>query len=106
VVLTLREGGHHSGNWGGLLSNPGIIMAHALSTMVSSTGELLVDGWKAEPMSDSVRTAIAELSVGGDEDSPQIDPNWGEPGFTPEERVFGPIRSRYWRSRRATPVTR
>jgi len=89
MELTLREGGHHSGNWGGLLSNPGIIMAHALSTMVSSTGELLVDGWKAEPMSDSVRAAIAELSVGGDEDSPQIDPNWGEPGFTPEERVFG-----------------
>ncbi len=30
--LELREGGHHSGNWGGLLANPGIILAHALAS--------------------------------------------------------------------------
>jgi len=86
--LTLREGGHHSGNWGGLLSNPGVILAHALASMISSEGELLVDGWKAEPMTDSVREAIGRLTVGGG-DGPVIDPGWGEPGFTPEERVFG-----------------
>jgi acetylornithine deacetylase/succinyl-diaminopimelate desuccinylase-like protein len=27
--VDLRDGGHHSGNWGGLLSNPGIILAQA-----------------------------------------------------------------------------
>ena len=86
--LTLRDGGHHSGNWGGLLANPGVVMAHALATMVSETGEILVDGWKAEPMSPSVKDAISRLSVGGP-DSPAIDPTWGEPGFSPEERVFG-----------------
>ena len=26
LVCELREGGHHSGNWGGLLANPGIIL--------------------------------------------------------------------------------
>jgi len=86
--LNLRDGGHHSGNWGGLLSNPGVIMAHALSTMVSSSGEILVDQWKAPPMSASVQQAISRLTV-GDGDSPTIDPLWGEPGHTPEERVFG-----------------
>jgi acetylornithine deacetylase/succinyl-diaminopimelate desuccinylase-like protein len=86
--LTLREGAHHSGNWGGLLSNPGVILAHALASMISPGGELLVDGWKAEPMTESVREAIGRLSVGG-EDGPAIDPGWGEPGCTPEERVFG-----------------
>jgi acetylornithine deacetylase/succinyl-diaminopimelate desuccinylase-like protein len=86
--LHLREGGHHSGNWGGLLSNPGVILAHALASMISSTGELLVDGWKAEPMSDSVRDAIKRLTVGGP-DGPAIDPDWGEPDLSPEERVFG-----------------
>ena len=34
----LREGGHHSGNWGGLLANPGIILAHAIAAITSSTG--------------------------------------------------------------------
>src|SRR5262249_25751137 len=26
LVVDLREGSHHSGNWGGLLANPGIIL--------------------------------------------------------------------------------
>ena len=88
MELTLRDGGHHSGNWGGLLANPGVIMAHAIASMVDERGEILVDGWKAPPMSASVKAAIAELSVGGDPESPAID-DWGEPGLTPEERVFG-----------------
>jgi acetylornithine deacetylase/succinyl-diaminopimelate desuccinylase-like protein len=86
--LNLREGGHHSGNWGGLLSNPGVLMAHALATMISESGEILVEGWKAAPMTNSVREAISRLRVGGG-DSPAIDPTWGEPDMTPEERVFG-----------------
>jgi acetylornithine deacetylase/succinyl-diaminopimelate desuccinylase-like protein len=31
LTVELRDGAHHSGNWGGLLANPGIILAHALS---------------------------------------------------------------------------
>lgn len=89
LTLSLRDGGHHSGNWGGLLSNPGVLMAHALATIVDAQGQILVDGWKAAPMTSSVRAAIARLSVGGGPDSPTIDPDWGEPGHTPEERVFG-----------------
>jgi len=89
MELVLREGGHHSGNWGGLLANPGIILANALASMVSATGELLVEGWKASPMTESVRTAIGKLDVGAEPGAPTIDVNWGEPGLTPEERVFG-----------------
>ncbi|MFT7475510.1 MAG: acetylornithine deacetylase/succinyl-diaminopimelate desuccinylase-like protein [Verrucomicrobiales bacterium] len=88
MKINLREGGHHSGNWGGLLSNPGVIMANALSTMVTSSGEILVDGWKAAAMIDSVRESIGRLTVGGG-DGPAIDAGWGEPGLTPAERVFG-----------------
>lgn len=87
--VDLRDGGHHSGNWGGLLSNPGVILANALATMVDRRGRVLVDGWKAEPMTESVRAALAKLSVGGDRGAPAIDPEWGEPGHTPVERVFG-----------------
>jgi acetylornithine deacetylase/succinyl-diaminopimelate desuccinylase-like protein len=42
--LKLREGGHHSGNWGGLLSNPGVILAHALACLVDRNGKILVPG--------------------------------------------------------------
>jgi len=87
--LNLREGGHHSGNWGGLLANPGVILANALATMVDAKGRILVDGWRAEPMTDSVRAAIAKLSVGQDPGDPEIDPDWGEPDHSPAERVLG-----------------
>ena len=33
IWIDAREGGHHSGNWGGLLSSPAIQLVHALSTI-------------------------------------------------------------------------
>jgi acetylornithine deacetylase/succinyl-diaminopimelate desuccinylase-like protein len=36
-----------------------------------------------------VKAAISKLTVGGGERDPEIDPNWGDPALTPEERVFG-----------------
>ncbi|MEL7348342.1 MAG: M20/M25/M40 family metallo-hydrolase, partial [Pseudomonadota bacterium] len=32
LEVDLREGAHHSGNWGGLLADPGLILAHALAS--------------------------------------------------------------------------
>lgn len=86
--LSLRDGAHHSGNWGGLLSNPGVIMANALATMISPTGTIMVEGWRAAPLGPAVKQAIARLEV-GTQPTPEIDPNWGEPGLSPAERVFG-----------------
>ncbi|MBS0336833.1 MAG: M20/M25/M40 family metallo-hydrolase, partial [Proteobacteria bacterium] len=33
LSVDLRAGGHHSGNWGGLLRNPGIVLAHAIASI-------------------------------------------------------------------------
>ena len=38
LKVDLREGGHHSGNWGGLLANPGVILAHAMASLVDKNG--------------------------------------------------------------------
>lgn len=89
MTLELRDGGHHSGNWGGLLANPGIMMAHALATITDARGKLLIEEWRPEPMTNSVRRAISKLKIDGGENAPEIDENWGEPGLTPEEKVFG-----------------
>jgi acetylornithine deacetylase/succinyl-diaminopimelate desuccinylase-like protein len=89
MTIRLRDGSHHSGNWGGLLANPGVMMAHALATIVDAKGQILVGAWKSKPMTNSVRQALAKLKVGGGEGSPEIDPEWGEPGMTAEEKVFG-----------------
>jgi len=88
LVVDLREGGHHSGNWGGLLSNPGVILSHALATIISSEGRILVKAWLPPPISNSVREALAGISVSGGDDAPDIDPDWGEPGLTPAEQLY------------------
>lgn len=89
LSIHAREGAHHSGNWGGLLSNPGIQLMHAIGTIVDRRGAILLDALKPPPLSNALREAIADCEVDGGPDAPEIDPDWGEPGLTPWERVFG-----------------
>ncbi|HVP09443.1 MAG TPA: M20 family metallopeptidase [Burkholderiales bacterium] len=89
LVVDLRNGGHHSGNWGGLLANPAIILAHALSTITGPRGEIQLKAWRPDTLTPAVREALSGLEVDGGEDGPKVDPGWGEPELTPAERVFG-----------------
>jgi acetylornithine deacetylase/succinyl-diaminopimelate desuccinylase-like protein len=89
LVVDLRAGGHHSGNWGGLIANPGIVLAQALATITGPKGEIKVPEWRPDTLTPSVRKALAGLEVDGGPDGPKIDRDWGEPGLTPAERVFG-----------------
>jgi acetylornithine deacetylase/succinyl-diaminopimelate desuccinylase-like protein len=84
----LREGSHHSGNWGGLLANPGVVLAHAIASLVDARGAIRVPGLRPPPIPDSVRRALATIEP-GEPGGPAIDRDWGEPGLTPAERVFG-----------------
>jgi len=89
LVLRLREGGHHSGNWGGLLRNPGTVLAHAIASLVDARGAIAIDALRPPPIPAAVKRALADIEVGGGADDPEIDVDWGEPGLTPAERVFG-----------------
>ncbi|HEY0526089.1 MAG TPA: M20 family metallopeptidase [Stellaceae bacterium] len=88
LTVDLRAGGHHSGNWGGLLANPGIILANAIASIVSPQGRVLVRDLVPRAIPNSVRAALADLEVGAGDDGPAIDGWWGEPGLTPAEKVF------------------
>jgi len=89
LSIEARAGGHHSGNWGGLISNPGIQLAHAISTLVSPTGQIRIPEWVPRELPATVRRALADCQVDGGADGPEIEPWWGEPGLSPAERVFG-----------------
>ena len=89
LVLNAREGGHHSGNWGGLWRNPGTVLANAIAGLVDGRGVILVQGLRPPPMPATVRAALADIEVGGGPGDPAVDPGWGEPGLSPAERVFG-----------------
>jgi len=89
LVLSAREGGHHSGNWGGLLRNPGTVLANAIACLVDAKGLIQVQGLRPPPIPAAVRLALADIAVGGGPGDPEVDANWGEPGLTSPERVFG-----------------
>lgn len=89
LQLILRESGHHSGNWGGALRNPAVVLAHALACLVDAHGVIQVPGLRPPPLEDGVRRALSSLTLAGEENSPAVDANWGEPGLTPLERVIG-----------------
>jgi len=86
--LTLRDGAHHSGNWGGLLRNPATVLAAAIHSLVDGRGCILVAGLRPPAIPPAVRAALAGIEVGGSPGDPQIDADWGEPGLMPAERVF------------------
>jgi acetylornithine deacetylase/succinyl-diaminopimelate desuccinylase-like protein len=88
LSLALRDGAHHSGNWGGLLRNPGTVLANAIACLVDGRGRILVPELRPPAIPANVRAALAGLEFGGDPGDPAIDAEWGEPGLTPAERVI------------------
>jgi acetylornithine deacetylase/succinyl-diaminopimelate desuccinylase-like protein len=87
--VPLRERSYHSGNWGGLLRNPATVLAGAVACLVNGRGQIKVDGLRAPPVPDAIRDALSVIPVGGAPGDPDVDEDWGEPGLTPAERVFG-----------------
>ena len=88
-TIEARAGGHHSGNWGGLLSSPSIQLVHALSTIVGPTGQVRIPEWVPREIPESVRRVLADCEVRSGPGDPEIDPGWGEPGLTLAEKVYG-----------------
>src|SRR5262249_31027298 len=87
LIVDLREGGHHSGNWGGLIANPAIILAQALASITDARGTIRVPEWRP-PLADSVRKLLVGVEGHGGGNSPAIDRDWGEAGLTPAERAY------------------
>src|SRR5580692_6816184 len=88
LEVNLREGGHHSGNWGGVLANPATILANAISSLVDSQGHLLLAEMKPPRLSNQIRAMLANVKVEPTADEPALSPNWGEDGLSPAERLY------------------
>ena len=88
LSLHLRDGAHHSGNWGGLLADPAMILSHALASICDSQGQVLVPEWRPDSLTPAVRAALKDLPI-DDDTGPAINPDWGEESLTPAERAYG-----------------
>jgi acetylornithine deacetylase/succinyl-diaminopimelate desuccinylase-like protein len=88
LEIQARESFQHSGNWGGLLSNPGIELCHAIAALIGCTGEIRVPEMTPGTIPANVRAALKDIKITPTQGDPQIDEWWGEPGLTSEEKVF------------------
>jgi acetylornithine deacetylase/succinyl-diaminopimelate desuccinylase-like protein len=89
LSVDLRAGGHHSGNWGGVLANAGTLLAHAIASLVDAKGRILVEALRPASLPEPVRAALADVKLAQGPGDPVIDLEWGEPGLTPEEKIYG-----------------
>lgn len=85
--VDLRDGAHHSGNFGGLLADPAILLAHALATITDARGQIAVPEWRPDSLTPRIREVLAVLPPV--EAGLPLDANWGEEGLSMAERVFG-----------------
>lgn len=88
LVVRLRDHAHHSGHWGGVLPDPGFILAHALATIVTPQGRIRVKGWLPAHVPESVLQATRGIVFEDIPGLPEADPGWGEPGLSKSEKIF------------------
>jgi len=86
--VNLREGSHHSGNWGGVLANPATILTNAIATLIDAQGRLLLDELKPPRLSNQMRSALADVEIEPMSDEPTLSENWGEEGLSAAERLY------------------
>ncbi|MEM7271305.1 MAG: M20 peptidase family dipeptidase, partial [Pseudomonadota bacterium] len=72
---------------GGLLADPGVILAHALASITDAAGAIKVPEWRPDSLTPAVREALKDVTPA--QSGPEIDPEWGEPGLTLAEKVIG-----------------
>ncbi|MGB3123348.1 MAG: M20 family metallopeptidase [Pseudomonas sp.] len=79
----------HSGNWGGVMVNPAVVLSNAIASLVSAQGRVLCRSLLPAGIPESVRSAIADLNIEVHSLGRPLDDAWGEPGLTLGERLFG-----------------
>ncbi|MBV8912921.1 MAG: M20/M25/M40 family metallo-hydrolase, partial [Acetobacteraceae bacterium] len=89
LIVDIRPGGVHSGNWGGMTTDPAIVLAHAIASIADRHGKILVRDWVPKQLSNSVREVLHGCELVAEGEAASIDPDWGEPGLTPAEKIYG-----------------
>jgi acetylornithine deacetylase/succinyl-diaminopimelate desuccinylase-like protein len=86
--VNLREGGHHSGNWGGVLANPATILCNAIASLVDGHGRLKLEAMKPPRLTNQIKSFLADVEIKPLPDEPALSENWGEEGLSAAERLY------------------
>ena len=87
LSINLRNSAHHSGNFGGILKDPSIILAHALASITDARGQINIPEWRPNSLTHDIKEILSKLPLV--DAGFQLDQDWGEKDLTMSERVFG-----------------
>jgi acetylornithine deacetylase/succinyl-diaminopimelate desuccinylase-like protein len=67
-----------------------VVLSHAIGSVADRHGKILVRDWlPPNGLSAGVRAVLDGCPVGGGGEAADIDPDWGEPGLTAAEKIYG-----------------
>lgn len=89
LSIHARDKDYHSGNWGGLLSNPAIELVNAIALLVDKKGCIQYTDLKPQPLSAELKAIFRNIPYIPQIDDPIIDLSWGEPDLSITEQLFG-----------------
>lgn len=87
--VKLREGSRHSGHWGGVLEDPGLILAHALASITTPRGKILVEDWLPKSVPAKVTEALRGITVDPSDPTLVMPDDWGEAALSRPEKMYG-----------------
>jgi acetylornithine deacetylase/succinyl-diaminopimelate desuccinylase-like protein len=87
--IKLREGSRHSGHWGGVLEDPGIILAHALASITTPRGKILIKDWLPKSVPARVTEALKGVVVDPSDPTLVMPADWGESSLSIPEKMYG-----------------
>ncbi len=103
LSIKARDRAYHSGNWGGLLSNPGTQLANAVASLVDGQGRMKIDALLPPPLTPALREILSTINPAGSEGDPAID----EIGVKTVSRLpNGYLAGTRWKCCRSLPATR
>ncbi|WP_306143932.1 M20 family metallopeptidase [Roseibium sp. MMSF_3412] len=88
LEIRYRNGGRHSGNWGGSIKDPVIRLAHAISTITDDHGRILIQAWRPQPPTERIRGLLKDCPILQSDGVSRMDADWGETNLEPAERVL------------------
>lgn len=89
LSVALREGSRHSGHWGGVLEDPGLILAHALASITTPRGKILVEDWLPKSVPPRVTEALRGIVVDPSDPTLVMPEDWGEATLSRPEKMYG-----------------
>jgi acetylornithine deacetylase/succinyl-diaminopimelate desuccinylase-like protein len=87
--IKLREGSRHSGHYGGVLEDPGLILAHALASITTPRGRILIEDWLPKSVPTKVTEALKGIRVDPSDPTLIMPDDWGESRLSRTEKMYG-----------------